>query len=274
MATARILRIKAAQHQLIALCGGIDDCVEVGNFGRSTVGRWYDLGDPTLMPLNAVIALEAHCGQPIVTAALAEINGRRLAAPDGEAASQISVMNHHAEAIVHAGELMSAGAAVYSTRAGLRLQRDEAVRRDAAETASERLSAYISFLTATTHLYGACWELGQALRPSSREPEHCTARYAIYEDRWDAYVGTKISAIFSAAAARDAEIETAISSALAKTTELCNIVSARYHDLKRGDWPPVGSGLPGLDDAADNCHKALEALDMELVRAARELPKP
>ncbi len=114
MATARILRIKAAQNQLIALCGGLDDCVEIGSFGRSTVGRWSDLGDPTLMPLNAVITLEAHCGQPIVTAALAEINGRRLAAPDGEAASQINVMAHHAEAIVQAGELMAAGAAAFA----------------------------------------------------------------------------------------------------------------------------------------------------------------
>ena len=33
MTTARILRIKAAQNQLIALCGGIDDCAESGSFG-------------------------------------------------------------------------------------------------------------------------------------------------------------------------------------------------------------------------------------------------
>lgn len=140
MATARILRIKAAQHQLIALCGGIDECVEIGNFGRSTVGRWYDLGDPTLMPLNAVISLETHCGQPIVTAALAEINGRRLAAPDGEAASQISVMNHHAEAIVQAGELMSAGAAAFADG---RVTPNEAVAIDKAAGQLERsLSDY------------------------------------------------------------------------------------------------------------------------------------
>ena len=66
------------------------------------------------MPLNAVMTLEAHCGQPIVTAALAEINGRRLAEPDAAVTSQLGVMNHHADAIVHAGELMRAGAAAFA----------------------------------------------------------------------------------------------------------------------------------------------------------------
>lgn len=118
MTTARVLRIKAAQNQLIAACGGLD-AVAVGeeaiiNAGRSTVGRWSDIGDPTLMPLLAVIKLEAHCGQPLVTAALAEISGRRLADPDAETVSQGSVMARHADAIIHAGELMAAGAAAFA----------------------------------------------------------------------------------------------------------------------------------------------------------------
>lgn len=61
MTLARIARIKSAQDQLIAYCGGIDSTVELldGKFGRSTVGRWKDLGDGTLMPLAAVMALES-----------------------------------------------------------------------------------------------------------------------------------------------------------------------------------------------------------------------
>lgn len=114
MATARILRIKAAQDQLVALCGGLDESAAISNFGRSTVGRWKDLGDPTLMPLGAVMALEAHCGQPLVTAALAELAGRRLADPEPATADQVNVMARHAEAIVQAGELMSAGATAFA----------------------------------------------------------------------------------------------------------------------------------------------------------------
>jgi hypothetical protein len=165
--------------------------------------------------------------------------------------------------------VLSAGAAVYNTRAGVRLQRDEGARRDAAETASQRLAAYTAFLTASTRLYGACWELGQALRPSTREPEHCTARYAIYEDCWNRYVETKVPALFSAAGADDQAIEKTITDLLEGTTNLSNLVSARYHQLKRADWPPERSGLDGLDDAARECRKKLEALDRELVHAAR-----
>jgi hypothetical protein len=111
---ARIARIKAAQQLIIATCGGLDDAAAITSFGRSTIGRWFDLNDPTLMPLSALVALEAHCGQPLVTAALAEINGRRLADPEPGAASQASVMTRHADAIVQAGELMVAGAQAFA----------------------------------------------------------------------------------------------------------------------------------------------------------------
>lgn len=114
MSTARELRVKSAQNQIIALCGGLDAVAEIASFGRSTVGRWNDLGDSTLMPLAVVIKLEAYCGQPLVTAALAEINGRRLADPDAAVAQQGSVMARHAEAIIQAGELMQAGAAAFA----------------------------------------------------------------------------------------------------------------------------------------------------------------
>ncbi|WP_367272037.1 phage regulatory CII family protein, partial [Mesorhizobium sp.] len=54
------------------------------------------------------------CGQPIVTAALAEVNGRRLADPDAETVNQGTVMARHADAIIQAGELMAAGAAAFA----------------------------------------------------------------------------------------------------------------------------------------------------------------
>jgi hypothetical protein len=114
MATARVLRIKSAQNQLIAAAGGLDEVADTFNYGRSTVGRWADVNDPTLMPLAAVIALEAHCGVPLVTKALAEVSGRRLSDPDQGAADSGNVLSRHAEAIVAAGELMSAGALAFA----------------------------------------------------------------------------------------------------------------------------------------------------------------
>lgn len=118
MSTASLYRVKAAQKQLIALLGGLDDAGLLDQFGRSTLGRWANLDDPTLMPLNAVMTLErmvvADGGEPLVTRALAEIAGRRLADPGAAAAGQQNVMSRHAEAIVQAGELMAAGAAAFA----------------------------------------------------------------------------------------------------------------------------------------------------------------
>lgn len=113
---ARLARIKAAQQEIIAAAGGIDGAVAAlgETVGRSTVGRWNNGDEPTLMPLEAVIRLEAATNSSAVTRALAELNGRRLADPSAEAATQSSVMNRHAEAIVAAGELMAAGAAAFA----------------------------------------------------------------------------------------------------------------------------------------------------------------
>ncbi len=114
MTTARILRIKSAQKQLISACEGADSVVETFNYGRSTVFRWADVNDPTLMPLNVVLALEAHCGSPLVTSAMAEVNGRRLADPDNYARATGSVLAHHSDAIARAAELMHAGALAFA----------------------------------------------------------------------------------------------------------------------------------------------------------------
>ena len=114
MSTAAIYRIKAAQQQLVALCGGIDDDELQKQAARSTLNRWANTNDPTLMPLNALIAMERMCGRPVVTAALAELAGRRLSDPDAETVPQVHVMTRHADAIVQAGELMAAGAAAFA----------------------------------------------------------------------------------------------------------------------------------------------------------------
>lgn len=113
---ARLARIKAAQQEIIGRAGGIDGAVAAlgGGIGRSTVGRWNNPDDPTLMSLDAMIRLEASTASSIMTAALAELNGRRLADPDAETINQAGVMSRHAEAIVQAGELMAAGAAAFA----------------------------------------------------------------------------------------------------------------------------------------------------------------
>ena len=98
-------RMKAAQRDLIAACGGIKSVEESFNYGKSTVGRWNDGGDPTMMPIPAVRALEADCGIPFVTSVLAEVTGRRLTDPDTERAAEVCVMQTHARVMHQMAEL-------------------------------------------------------------------------------------------------------------------------------------------------------------------------
>lgn len=134
---ARLARIKAAQAELISRSGGIDGAVATlgGNTGRSTVGRWNNEDDPTLMSLDAMIRLEAATGSSCVTAALAEVNGRRLADHDQATLAQVSVMSRHADAILQAGELMAAGAAAFADG---RVTPNEAATIDRAAAQLER----------------------------------------------------------------------------------------------------------------------------------------
>lgn len=103
-------RIKAAQRDLIRLAGGIERAAEITSFGKSSVGRWNNGADPELMPPAAVYALEADCGVPVFTAAMAGLHGRRLSDPDGDGGASSDVMARYAETARQASELLAEGA--------------------------------------------------------------------------------------------------------------------------------------------------------------------
>lgn len=105
LSEAWMYRVKAAQRDLIEACGTVRRIEERFNFGKSTVGRWTNGADPTLMPIEAVVALESECGIPFVTTVLAELQGRRLSDPNEDAAGDVCVMSSHAELLRSAAEL-------------------------------------------------------------------------------------------------------------------------------------------------------------------------
>lgn len=66
------LRLKTASRALIGACGGIDGAAASTRVGRSELSRYQDphtLG--VSMPVDVVADLEAACGVPFVTRALA-----------------------------------------------------------------------------------------------------------------------------------------------------------------------------------------------------------
>lgn len=91
-------RMKSAQRDLIKLAGGIERAAEITSFAKSSVGRWNNAGDAELMPPQAVYALEAECGVPVFTAAMAALHGRRLSDPDEHARKAGDVLQRYAEA--------------------------------------------------------------------------------------------------------------------------------------------------------------------------------
>ncbi|WP_037437129.1 phage regulatory CII family protein [Sinorhizobium fredii] len=114
MSDAFIYRVKAAQRDLIERCGGIERAVTITGFSKSQVGRWNNPNDPDLIPIGAARALEQDCRQPLITAVMAEANGRRLTDPEAERQADVNVLTAHAEVMRLSGELANAVAAAIS----------------------------------------------------------------------------------------------------------------------------------------------------------------
>jgi len=106
----RNYRIKAAQRDLIAACGGIERSAGIVGFSVPQVGRWNNAGQPDIMPIHVALLLETECGMPLITAAMASLNNRRLADPDSAAEAANCVMRSYADVVRQIGDVMTAAA--------------------------------------------------------------------------------------------------------------------------------------------------------------------
>lgn len=105
---AFLFRVKAAQRDLIERCGGIMRAVDKTGYSKSEVGRWNNGAEPDLMPVGAIAMLERDCGHALVTAVLAETNGRRLSDPDEGRKADVNVLVSHAELMRQSAEVANA----------------------------------------------------------------------------------------------------------------------------------------------------------------------
>lgn len=103
-------RVKAATRDLVKACGGVVRTGEIANVSKTEVSRWQSATDADVISIPAALALEAECGLPLVTTAMAELHGRRLADADGTGESSAHVAAEHAEAVRAVAELMAVGA--------------------------------------------------------------------------------------------------------------------------------------------------------------------
>lgn len=88
--------IKAATRALIKLAGGNVCAAVVAGRSKSTVQRWGSLAADDMdwvIPAGCAVALEADTGEPLVTRAMAELNGRSIG--PGAAERQRTLLSAH-----------------------------------------------------------------------------------------------------------------------------------------------------------------------------------
>ena len=78
MSKERIFRIKAATRDLIDRAGGIVRAGDIAGVAKSTMHRFGSPDHGDVIPISAALVLEAETGCPLITRAMAEINGARL----------------------------------------------------------------------------------------------------------------------------------------------------------------------------------------------------
>lgn len=101
-----LLRLYAAQRDLIDEYGGCKRVVDKLNVSKSQAGRWYGGADRDVIPLPLVMTMEGECGRPVVTAIMAEFNGKELAG-EGAAGTKLACLAQlNAELVEIAGNMM------------------------------------------------------------------------------------------------------------------------------------------------------------------------
>lgn len=76
--TEWLYRVKAATRDLVRMAGGYVRAGEISGRGKSSVERWCSTDHVDVIPITAALLLQAETGAPLVTIAMAEIEGRQL----------------------------------------------------------------------------------------------------------------------------------------------------------------------------------------------------
>lgn len=105
-------RIKGATSDLRRVLAGTERAAEIAGVSKSVMWRWCSVTDPDLITLSAVGKIEAECGIPFVTEALAERAGFRLVRID-DATREGSLMGSHAALLSEFADLTQRLAAAF-----------------------------------------------------------------------------------------------------------------------------------------------------------------
>jgi len=83
-----MFRLKAAFRDLVDVAGGIDRAARLSNYGKTSIHRYLSPECPDMVPLSVVVVLETDTGSPLVTRAMAALQGQSLTPPQAGDALQ------------------------------------------------------------------------------------------------------------------------------------------------------------------------------------------
>ena len=132
-------RIKAATRDLIAACGGLDRSSEITGVGTSQLSRFQQASEmDCLISVTVALMLQADCGVPYVTSAMAALAGRTLSDPQVEAAivAKADLMQRYADTTASALQML---ATMAEAMADLDLTPNEAEKLDRVSGGFERV---------------------------------------------------------------------------------------------------------------------------------------
>lgn len=107
-------RLKAANRLLIKKNGGIEESARITSLSKSQIGRCHSDTDTELLPVPAVLRLEAECGDFAVTRAMAELHGCKLSDPRERAVDGQCLMRENAELSRRTAEYQSNTATAFA----------------------------------------------------------------------------------------------------------------------------------------------------------------
>lgn len=73
-----VLLLKRASRVLIKACGNLHEAGAIAQRSHEQMRRYGDPACPDTLPIHLAMRLEAECGQPYVTRAMAELSGHSL----------------------------------------------------------------------------------------------------------------------------------------------------------------------------------------------------
>lgn len=152
-------QVKAANRKLIKKNGGIEAAAELTSLSKSQIGRCHSDSDTELLPVPAILRLEAECGDPVVTRVMAAQHGCKLTDPREKSSDSACLLRESLELSARANEYQRNAAIAFS---------DLVVSPTEARKGISDLNAIVEKATELGKLYAAVLADGRSETPAFR----------------------------------------------------------------------------------------------------------